>query len=123
MREHVSRQARQPVVRILRMAPASALVAPDPLGGDGEGRDPRGPHPAGQRVAALAGQLAVGKRLGARVGERDERKPAEAQFTPPAANDEPLDPAPRAAGLYLQVQAVAITATDIMSPLVSIAVH
>ena len=90
-REHVARQARQPVPGVLGIAPAAMLVGPDPLGGLGEGGHAPGALLLGQRVAAGACGLAVGERPGARFLERDEREGAEAQLVPPAADDEPLD--------------------------------
>ena len=107
-REHVARQARQPVAGVLGIAPAAMLVGPDPLGGLGEGGHAPGALLLGQWVAAAACDLAFGDRQGARFLERDEREGAEAQLAPPAADDQPLDPAPRAARLDLQVEAVAV---------------
>jgi len=50
--------------------------------------------PAGQRVAAGAGELAIGERLLARFPERDEREAAQSDLAAAAADGEALDPAP-----------------------------
>ena len=62
------------------------------LGGPGERR--HGPDAAlvGERVAALAGDLAVGDGLLAGLREPDERDAAETEFTAASADDEALDP-------------------------------
>ena len=119
VREYVPPQARHPVLRMPRMAPAGVLALPDPLGGVREGGDAVGAAFLRQRVAAVAGHLTVGEGLGARFGERDEREAAESQFSPPALDHEPLDPIPRASGMNLDVKAVAITATATGCPLSS----
>ena len=53
----------------------------------------------GERVAALAGQLAIGPGLFASLGERDERDAAEPELAPPTADDQALNPAPCSARL------------------------
>ena len=60
-------------------------------------------------IAAGPGQHAVGEGLLAGLGERDEGGGAESEFAPPAADDEPLDPAPGPGRLDEQVQAVAVS--------------
>ena len=79
----------------------------DWTGGLSEGRHALSAAPVGQWIAPRAGELAVGARLLARLGERDQRDAAEAEFAAAAA--EPLDPASRPGGLDEKVQAVAVT--------------
>ena len=57
----------------------------------------------GERVDSLAGDLAVGNGRLAGLGERDEWDCAEAEFAPPAADDEPLDAASAAGRLDEEV--------------------
>ena len=52
--------------------------------------------------------LAVGERQLACLLERDKGEPPSPSSRPVAADDEPLHPAPRAGGLHLQVQPVAV---------------
>ena len=98
------------------MTPARAVVLPDPLGRFGEGGQGLGAAPLDQWVAALAGDLAVGECLLARLLERNEREAPESQLAPAPPDYEPLYPPPRAGGLHEEVQAVAVRATDERSP-------
>ena len=61
-----------------------------------------------ERVAARAGELAVGERPLAGLGQRDEGEAAEAEHARLAADHEPLHPAARPGGVDVQVQAVAV---------------
>ena len=49
------------------------------------------------------GELAVGARLLARLGERHQGDATEAELAAAAADEEPLDPAPRTGGLDEEV--------------------
>ena len=54
------------------MAPALPKLAPGAFGGGGEQGDALGAAAVGERVSAVAGELAVGEGLVANLGERDE---------------------------------------------------
>ena len=97
-----------PVVNVPPAPPAAALLLEDTSGGFGEGGHALDAAFLGKGVAAGPGQHAVGEGLLAGLGERDERGGAESEFAAPAADDEPLDPAPGPGGLDEQVQAVAV---------------
>ena len=107
-REGIPFHAPDPVLCVPPPAPAVALLFEHALGGFGEGRNALDAAPVGERIAAQAGQHAVGEGLLAGLGERDERGGAESEFAAPAADDEPLDPASRPGGLDEQVQPVAV---------------
>ena len=77
-------------------------------GGVGEGGQALDAAPFGQRIAARAGELAIGERLIGRFGERDERGGAESEFAAAPADDEPLDPVAGADRLDQEVQPVAV---------------
>ena len=101
--------ARQPVLAVLRVAPAGPHLRQDRLGGGGEGGHALEAALLGEWISSGAGEPAVGERLGAGVLERDEREAAESEFAAPAADDEPLYPAARTGRLHVEVQAVAVT--------------
>ncbi len=107
-RERVAFQAASPRLRLLRGLPASPLLVDHRGRGLGEGGQPLDAALVGQRVAARAGELAVGHGLLAGLGERDEGDTAEAEFAAPAADDEALDPAAGAGRLHVKVEAVAV---------------
>ena len=107
-REREPFHARQPVLAVLGVAPAGPHLRQDRLGGGGEGGHAFEAALLGERIAARAGEPAVGEGLGAGVLERDEREAAEPEFAATAADDEPLYPAARTGRLHVEVQAVAI---------------
>ena len=74
--EHVAGEARYPVVGVPGMAPAGAVVPPDPLGRFRESGQGLGSALLGERISALACHLAIRERLLARLLERDEREAA-----------------------------------------------
>jgi len=61
-----------------------------------------------QRVAARAGERALGEGLLAGLGERDEMDAAESEFVLPAADDKALDPASGPGTLDVEVEAIAV---------------
>ena len=63
----------------------------------------------GERIAANAGEPAVGEGLGAGVLERHEREAAEPEFAAASADDEPLYPSAGAGRLDVEVEAIAVT--------------
>ena len=92
-----------------RAAPPGPLLLDHAPGGLGERGDAHGAPLLGHRVAARAGELAVGQRLLARLGQRDQLA------TLPSPNsrlrpriDEPLNPAPRSGPLHIEVEPVAV---------------
>ena len=91
-REGIRLKARRPVLGVLRIAPRATLLFQDLGGGLLEGG--RAPAAAllGQRVAARAGQPAVGERLLAGFGEGHPGVAAETEHAHLAANDELLHP-------------------------------
>ena len=99
-----------PVVNVPSAAPAAALLFEDTPGGLGERWHPLDAAFLRERIAARAGQHAVGEGLLAGLGERDERGGTESEFAAPAPDDEPLDPTAGAGRLDEQVQAVAVRA-------------
>ena len=62
----------------------------------------------GERVPALAGELAVDERLLPGLGQRDQGEAAESELTAAAADQEALNPAAGSAGLDKEVQSVSI---------------
>ena len=107
-RECVALQAAQPDFRVLRIAPTGLLLFHHRRGSLGEARHALGAPLFCERVAALAGQLAVGQRFLTCFGERDQDDAAESELAPPAPDDEALDPTPGSARLDEEVQAVAV---------------
>ena len=93
-------------------APAGPLLLQHLRGGLLEGRRPLDAAALGERVSALAGELAVGDGLLAGLGERDQGDAAEPEFVPPAADDEPLHPAPGAGGLDEQVESLSVAVSS-----------
>jgi hypothetical protein len=89
-------------------APAAAILFEHPLGRLGEGGNAVSTPLLGEGIAAGAGQLAIGERQLASLGERDESSGAEPEFAPSSPDDESLDPASRSGGLDEQVQAVPV---------------
>ena len=71
-RKGVARQARHPVVGMPRIAPTGPFLFHDALGSFGKGRLVPGAASLCERITALAGQLAIGARLLAGLGERDQ---------------------------------------------------
>ena len=75
------------------------------------------PYPSRNRRAWSRGrqvprQLAVGRRLFASLGQRQQPDAAESQLAAAATNDQPLNPAPGSAGLHVQVQPVAVSVSS-----------
>ena len=91
------------------MTPAALLLLDHARSRGGEGRHLLRTALVDQRVTASPGELAVGARLLALLGERDQGDAAEAEFAAAAADEGPLDPASRPGGLDEKVQAVAVT--------------
>ena len=91
------------------MTPAALLLLDHACSRGGEGRHLLRTALVDQRVTASPGELAVGARLLALLGERDQGDTAEAEFAAAAADEGPLDPASRPGGLDEKVQAVAVT--------------
>ena len=83
-RDGVPLQAAQPVLRLLRTAPARPLLLDYGGCGPGEGGHAPGAAPLGERVAARAAELAVGEGLLAGLGQRDQGDAAESEFVFPA---------------------------------------
>ena len=107
-RERVPLHAAPPVLRVPPAAPAALLLFEHAPGGIGECGNTLDAPFVGQRVAARPRQRAVGERLLASFGERNERGGAESKFAASAADDEPLDPAAGPGRLDEQVQPVAV---------------
>ena len=80
--EREALQAAQPRPRVLRIAPTCLLLLDDPGRRFRKGRDSLRPALLRKRVPALAGQLPVGPRLLAGLGQRDEADAAESELTP-----------------------------------------
>ena len=97
-----------PVPRHDRAAPPGPLLLDHAPGGLGERGDAHGAPLLGHRVAARAGELAVGQRLLPRLGQRDQGHAAEPELALPTPDDEPLNPAPRSGLLDVEVEPVAI---------------
>ena len=66
------------------------------------------PSSLGERVAARARELAVGQRLLAGLGQRNQRHAAQSELAIAAPDHEPLNPAPRSRRLHVEVQAIAV---------------
>ena len=86
-------KATPPVLRVPPAAPAALLLFGHAPSGVGEGGNTLDPTLFGQRVSAGSGELAVGERQFAGIGDRDEPGGAESEFAASSANGEPLDPA------------------------------
>ncbi|MCY3820072.1 MAG: hypothetical protein OXH52_12025 [Gammaproteobacteria bacterium] len=102
-------EAVQPGPGVDGAAPAGPLLFDDLGRGVGERRHALGAALFGQGIATLAGELAVGQRPLPRLGERYQGGATESEFTFPALDDEPLDPAPRPGGLDDEVEALPVT--------------
>ena len=101
-------QTAQPGLGVCGVAPAGPLLLHHGASGFGEGGHALGAAPLGQRVAARAGELAIGERLLAGLGERDQAGAAETEFAAASPDDEALDPAAGSGRLDIEVQAVAV---------------
>ena len=77
-------------------------------GGFGKARYALGAAFLGEWMTPLAGQLAVGPRLLACLGQRNQRDAVEPEVALPAADDETLDPAPGSARLDEEVESIAV---------------
>lgn len=108
-REGVAFQAAQPDLRVLGVAPAGPQLFLDLHSDLREGRQRLGAALLGQRIAALAGELAIGEGFLARFLERNERKSTEPEFGSTTANGEALDPTPAAGGPDIEIKALSIT--------------
>ena len=107
-RERVRPKAPRPVRSVFRIAPPAALLLQDRGGGLLEGGHAVVSALGCQRVAARAGQPAVGERLLARFGQRHQRIAAETEHPHLAANRQLLHPAPRARRIDVQVEPVPV---------------
>ncbi len=108
-REGEAFQAAQPGLRVLGVAPAGPQLFPDLRSGLREGRHRLGAALLDQGIAALTGELAVGKGFLARFLERNERKSAEPKFGSTAADGEALNPTPAAGGPDIEIETLSIT--------------
>ena len=111
-REDMVLEAPPPVAGVARVAPALPQLVPDAFGGGGEQGDALGAAAVGQRVSAVAGELAVGNGPLAGLGERDEPDAAESDVAPPATDRDALDPAAGAGGLDDEVESVSIAVSS-----------
>ena len=107
-REGEPPQARDPLTGVSRVAPAGPLLFQHTHGGFGEGGDGLAASLLGERVPALAGELAVDERLLPGLDQRDQGKAAESELTATTADQEALNPAAGSAGLDEEVQSVSI---------------
>ena len=107
--EHVAFQVVAPVGRLPGAAPAGPLLLDHGVGGLGERGLALEAALVGERVAAVACELAVGAGLLAGLGERGEVDAAESEFVLPAANDEALDPASGPGALDVEVESVPVS--------------
>ena len=107
-REGVPLEGQDPLAAVRPTSPAGALLFHHTRGGFSEARYALRTTLLGKRVAALAGQLAVGQRLLPGLGEGDQRDAAEPELAAPAADDQALNPAPGSARLDEEVQPVAV---------------
>ena len=107
-REGVDLQGAEPVPRVRGAPPPGPLLLDHPLGGLGEGGDAHQPPLLRERIAARSGELAVGERLFAGLGQRDQFNAAESEFALAPPDDEPLDPTPRSRLLDVEVESVPV---------------
>ena len=84
------------------------LLLQNALGGFRKARHAPGAAALGERISALTGQPAVGPRLLASLGERDQLSAAESKVAATAPNDEALNPTAGSARLNMEVESVAI---------------
>ncbi len=101
-------QARLPLAGVFRIAPAVPLLLQHTHGGFGEGGNGLAASLLGERVPALAGELAIGERLLPGLGQRDQGNAAESELTAATADQQALNPAAGSAGLDEEVQSVPI---------------
>ena len=108
----VALQTLPPALRVPAVPPAGTLLFQHAPGGVGKCRHLLRAALFGERVAALAGKLAVGPRLLARLGQRDQRHAAEPQVASAAVDHEPLDPASGAGRLDVEIESLAIAVSS-----------
>ena len=108
-REGVAFQTAPPRRGVCGMTPPTLLLLHHAYRRGGKGWHVLRAALVGQRVAAGPGELTVGACLLPRLGKRDQGNATEAELAAAAADEEPLDPAPRPGGLNEQVQTVAVT--------------
>ena len=92
----------------LRIAPAGPLLFQHTGGSFGEGGDALAAALLGERVSALAGELAVRQRLLPGLGQGDQGEAAESKLTAAATDDEALNPAAGTGRLDEEVEAIAV---------------
>ena len=107
-REGIPLEGPDPVAAVRPTSPPGPLLLDHTSSGFGERGYATGAPLLGQRVAARAGELAVGQRLLAGLGQRDQGDAPESELALAAPNDEPLNPAPRSRRLHVEVQPVAV---------------
>ena len=101
-------QRGSPLRRVLGVAPAGAVQRQDLRGSLLERRHARCVAPLGEGITAGPSELAVAQGYVTRIGQRHDGAAAERERPGAAADHEPLHPAPRARGIYVQIQAIAI---------------
>ena len=111
-REGVNLQGAEPVPRVRRAPPPGPLLLDDALGGLGEGGDTHQTPLLGERIASRAGELAVGERLLAGLGERDQLDAAESELPLASPDDEALDPAAGSGLLDVEVESVPVAVSS-----------
>ena len=108
-REGVPLEGQDPLAAVRPTSPAGLLLFYHARGGFGEARYALPTMLLGKRVAALAGQLAVGQRLFPGLGEGDQRDAAESRARGlPTPDEQALNPASGSARLDEEVQPVAV---------------
>ena len=107
-REGVPLEGQDPLAAVRPISPAGLLLFYHTRGGFGEARYALPTTLLGKRVAALAGQLAVGQRLFPGLGEGDQRDAAEPELAAPTPDDQALNPASGSARLDEEVEPVAV---------------
>ena len=108
MRMRVHLQRGSPLRGVLGVAPAGAVQRQDLRGSLLEGRHSPCVAALGEGITAGPGELAVAQGYVPRFGQRDDGAAADPERPGRAADDEPLHPAPRARGIDLQIQAIAV---------------
>ena len=108
MRMCVLLQRSSPLRGVLGVAPAGAVQRQDLRGSLFEGRHAPCVAALGEGITAGPRELAVAQGYVPRFGQRDDGAAAEPERPGGAADDEPLYPTPRAGGVDLQIQAVAV---------------
>ena len=107
-REGQPPQARQPLAGVFPVAPAALLLFQRTGSSFGEGGDALGAALLGERIPALAGELAVRERLLPGLGQGDQGEAAESELTAAATDDEALNPAAGSARLDKEVEAIPV---------------